>query len=150
VTPGAVAPIDGAPIEEAPENRATSGDRAVSTCRTVTGQFARGHSGNPGGRPKDADGIRELARSHCAEAIEVLVAIMRDERAGPMAQVKAAIALLDRGFGKPAQMVHSAMKPIDPDDLSDSDLMSYLTDLTEDRRREAEAAPKARRLKKPH
>ena len=67
--------------------------------RNNLGQFISGHSGNPGGRPKDVHRVAELARSYTAEAIETLVDLMRygkDERV----RGTAAQALLDRGWGK--------------------------------------------------
>ena len=67
--------------------------------RLRSGQFAPGHSGNPGGRPKDEHRVGELARSYTLEAIETLVDLMRhgrDERV----RGTAAQALLDRGWGK--------------------------------------------------
>jgi Family of unknown function (DUF5681) len=66
-------------------------------------QFQPGESGNPGGRPKAHGEVRELAREHTVEAIETLVSIMRG--GAPRAQITAAIALLDRGWGKPAQPI---------------------------------------------
>ena len=68
--------------------------------RTVTGQFAPGSSGNPGGRPKDEARVAELARSYTSEAIDTLVELMRygkDDRV----RGTAAQALLERGWGKP-------------------------------------------------
>ena len=47
--------------------------------------------------------IRSLARAHTGTAINVLVGIMRQKKAPPAARVSAANALLDRGWGKPAQ-----------------------------------------------
>jgi len=35
--------------------------------------FKKGQSGNPGGRPKIVGEVKELARTHTAEAIETLV-----------------------------------------------------------------------------
>lgn len=62
-------------------------------------RFQKGQSGNPGGRPKAAGEIRELARKHTQAAIRALVDALQDERT----KVSAAVALLDRGYGKPAQ-----------------------------------------------
>lgn len=50
--------------------------------------------------------MRKLARKHGPEAIKKLVELMRGENDG--VAVKAATALLDRGYGKPAQAVTGA------------------------------------------
>lgn len=49
--------------------------------------------------------IRSLARAHTATAINTLVGIMNQEEAAPAARVAAANAILDRGWGKPAQPI---------------------------------------------
>ena len=71
-----------------------------NSVRGSNGRFAKGQSGNPGGRPKDEGRVAELARSHTSEAVNTLVHLMRhgkDERV----RGTAAQALLDRGWGKP-------------------------------------------------
>jgi hypothetical protein len=88
--------------------------------------FAKGHSGNPGGRPikpktieqrKLEHDVRIFARDRGIEAVNKLVALMRgvitveiDEKpveilVPPMAQLAAANALLDRGYGRPGVAV---------------------------------------------
>jgi hypothetical protein len=69
--------------------------------RATSTSFKSGKSGNPGGRPKDYPHVRELARQHTAEAIEALVAALKNKGE----RVVAAQALLDRGWGKPGQPV---------------------------------------------
>lgn len=51
--------------------------------------------------------IRSLARSHTRTAIRVLVGIMRSDDATPAARLSAANAILDRGWGKAAQLVEN-------------------------------------------
>ena len=71
--------------------------------RTETGKFKKGQSGNPGGRPKEDRHLRELARERTIEAVETLSKIMRGKGHPAAARVSAACALLDRGYGRPAQ-----------------------------------------------
>ena len=66
-------------------------------------KFEKGESGNPGGRPKGLGDIREIARQHTDHAIETLIRVMNAETASHSAQVAAASALLDRGWGRPQQ-----------------------------------------------
>jgi hypothetical protein len=60
-------------------------------------------SGNPGGRPKLPEELRELFRAKGPEALEVLTRCLQssDERIA----IAAATAILDRGYGKPAQTI---------------------------------------------
>jgi len=63
--------------------------------------FQPGVSGNPGGRPKGD--VAQLARVHTTDAIKALVkALQRPKEAVP-----AAIALLDRGWGRPTQTIEA-------------------------------------------
>lgn len=64
--------------------------------------FAKGQSGNPGGRPESRY-IKGLARAHTKEALEALVSALKAE--SESTRVAAANSLLDRGWGKPAQAV---------------------------------------------
>lgn len=67
--------------------------------RVVGRPFPKGASGNPGGRPKELQGIVELARAHSPDAIETLASVMLDKETPPAARVAAANAILDRGWG---------------------------------------------------
>lgn len=66
------------------------------------------------GRPKGAKNkatlenkasIEQLARAHTPVAIAALVRIVKSKVLPPAAIVSAAVALLDRGYGKPRQAV---------------------------------------------
>lgn len=65
--------------------------------------FEKGQSGNPGGRPKESAEVKALAREHGPAAIAKLVELMNC--GSPRTEVAAAQALLDRGYGKPAQAI---------------------------------------------
>jgi Family of unknown function (DUF5681) len=62
--------------------------------------FKPGQSGNPSGRKPDRE-MREMCRALSPRAIEALDRALDD----PKTAVPAAVALLDRGWGKPAQAI---------------------------------------------
>ena len=67
----------------------------------TTGQWKKGVSGNPKGRPAVSGPLKELAKAHTAEALETLVAALQADES--RTRVAAAEALLDRGWGRPTQ-----------------------------------------------
>lgn len=71
--------------------------------------MAHGGKRSGAGRPrgsvnKATDDIKALAREYTGEALEALVAVVRDGES-EAARVSAANALLDRGYGKPSQVL---------------------------------------------
>ena len=72
--------------------------------RTATGQFTVGKSGNPSGRPKVPQEVREAIRAACPEAVETLIGIMRNVKEKTPYRLEAAKILLERGYGKPEAM----------------------------------------------
>lgn len=71
--------------------------------------MARGGKREGAGRPPGAVNrrtatLRELARGHTEEAIGALVKVLRESESDA-AIVSAANALLDRGYGKPSQVL---------------------------------------------
>ena len=62
-------------------------------------KFAPGQSGNPGGRPKGVVEVRELARQHSPQAIEMLAHIMVNGES-EQARIAAANAILDRAWAR--------------------------------------------------
>lgn len=66
--------------------------------------WRKGVSGNPGGRVKIDMRIKELAKQKTELALNTLAHIC-GKGESESARVSAAVALLDRGWGKPAQAV---------------------------------------------
>src|SRR5512132_568680 len=88
---------------------------------------------HPGGTPKlgpvawvPSDPRTERVRVHAGAAFVTLVAVMIDAGATPPPRVSAAIATLDRGYGKPAQTVHQHVAR-HLDDYSDAELIAIAT-----------------------
>lgn len=71
--------------------------------------FAKGKSGNPGGKNKVPRAISDLAKAHSRESIERLAFWLASDNA--KASVAAAIALLDRAWGKPSQQIDHGAAP---------------------------------------
>jgi hypothetical protein len=61
--------------------------------------FKKGQSGNPTGRPKDVNGLTELARAMVPEALEVLRSIYMDESERGPTRTRALEILLERAMG---------------------------------------------------
>jgi hypothetical protein len=67
--------------------------------RTSNGQFLKGKSGNPGGRPKQSIRLSELCRQHTDKAIETILDILNNGDTSS-ARLQAAKIVLERGYGK--------------------------------------------------
>jgi hypothetical protein len=84
--------------------------------------FKPGVSGNPDGRPKRPETIearrviadvKAAARELTLDAMDTLKNAMADQRVPWSAKITAAIAVLDRGWGKPAQTVSANVSVFD-------------------------------------
>jgi hypothetical protein len=84
-------------------------------------RFKPGQSGNPAGKVKVIIEVVNAARERTLEAIATLTAIMGDTKATASARVTAAVALLDRGWGKPPAIMtlkrEGAYKELTDDEL---------------------------------
>ena len=81
--------------------------------RDTGGKFVKGQSGNPTGRPKVVGELRDLARTHTEDAVNTLVSICNDKDAPHAARAAAAVALLDRGHGRPSQNIEAKIDVYD-------------------------------------
>src|SRR3954470_20656914 len=77
---------------------------SVLTRKAPKTAWKPGVSGNPGGRPSPQRmSLTEACRVHTKEAVEALGASLSD----PKVRVPAAVALLDRGWGRPKQQIEA-------------------------------------------
>lgn len=88
------------------------------TKKPKPGTFQKGMSGNPAGRPKIPDDVKDAARQYTVEAIDRLAAWMRTDN--PKASVTATVALLNRAWGMPGQAVEMTGKDGGPLQVEDA------------------------------
>lgn len=72
--------------------------------RPTGGQFKKGQSGNPNGRPKIPEDVKEAAKAHTMLALDTLANVMLHGK-NEASKVAAANAMLNRGWGQPKQNV---------------------------------------------
>ena len=89
--------------------------------------FEPGQSGNPGGRPKALGELRDLARTHAAEAINELARLAVKARSESV-RVAAIRELLDRGYGRATQFLAADNDTIPTDKTADELRTELLTD----------------------
>lgn len=74
--------------------------------------FLPGQSGNPSGRPKIPEEVKEAFRAATGDACRVLCEIVNDFSAKDSDRIRAAEVILDRAWGKPVQAVDVDAKNI--------------------------------------
>jgi hypothetical protein len=62
------------------------------------------------------------ARELTQDAIDTLASVMKDPKAPPAARISAAVALLDRGHGRPTQAVDVAVETYDYSQMTNEQL----------------------------
>lgn len=73
--------------------------------RDESGQFNKGVSGNPTGRPKVPDEVKSVLKANTLPAVNTLVTIMQDKKAKHADRIRCAETVLDRVYGKAAQPI---------------------------------------------
>jgi hypothetical protein len=89
--------------------------------------FEKGNAIGRHGRRKRNPAITELCRNASPEAVEVLLSVMRDERAPHGVRCTAAAHILDRGWGRPpAHNTVDIQHNVRVTDLSDDQLLRII------------------------
>jgi hypothetical protein len=89
-----------------------------------TRPFQPGQSGNPGGRPKAVVEVTAAARELTTEAINTLKRVMLNEKATASAQVSAAVAIIERGWGKAPATITLHRGDSELKEFSDAELLA--------------------------
>jgi hypothetical protein len=76
-------------------------------------KFRKGQSGNPGGRPKVLGEVQELARQYAPRAIVELARLALKAK-NETARIAAIRELLDRGYGRPRQVMEVSLPADNP------------------------------------
>lgn len=73
--------------------------------RNEKGQFVKGTSGNPNGRPQLSDKVKEMLKAATTEAAQLLIDTMNNPEVKPELRVDCANEILNRVYGKPTQPI---------------------------------------------
>ena len=92
--------------------------------RNEAGRFQKGVSGNPNGRAKIPDDVREMLKAACPKAIKILLDMVDDPKTKPDLRVKCIEIVMDRVYGR-------ATQPID-NNITSNTIPQNITDLTVD------------------
>jgi hypothetical protein len=90
-----------APTDRKPPPPSTDPGLAKRLANIKAHAWKPGQSGNPSGKSTALNTIMRQAREHAPECIERLMSIVRNPKASDRDVIQAALAILDRGLGKP-------------------------------------------------
>jgi hypothetical protein len=87
-------------------------DDETTPRKQPNGRFQKGQSGNPGGRPKMPREMKDAIQKRTPELLRKLFALaaQNDDLRVKTIAIK---ELLDRGWGKPAQIVNAKIEGVD-------------------------------------
>ena len=71
--------------------------------------WQKGKSGNPSGRPKVVNEVRDLARQYGRRALEA-IAELAEKSSDDKVRLQAWDKLLDRGYGRPSQHIEADIR----------------------------------------
>ena len=71
--------------------------------------FQKGQSGNPGGKKKVPEDVRDMLRGATPEAIDLMIRTMRDENTKTELRIQIAQSIADRVLGKATQPIDADM-----------------------------------------
>lgn len=97
--------------------------------------WQKGYCPNPGGRAKNltALALRNKALSFCAEGLDYLARVMRNEDENTKNRIVAVSMILDRALGRPAQSIQiedSNGESVNPAKMSRAELEAAIIDAT--------------------
>ncbi len=101
--------------------------------RDKTGKFLPGHTGNPGGRPRNLAAEIRAQTDDGREIINLMLGLMRNEAQDVRVRANAATWLCDRGWGRPpVTVVEAASDEVNQDagEVFDA-LMAKLDEMAE-------------------
>lgn len=92
--------------------------RSLPAKRDASGRFLKGHSGNPAGRRKLPEEIKEIFLTASPDAARLLVEFMHDTGLRPELRRDCAQTILDKTFGKGFQIL--------PNDQGDTGILEEI------------------------